>query len=110
MLSGRMFTAKGKPFSTSLIMGAGSTSTLSSMAIDKSQSQRKKSANGSGHCKQDPRVTHNSKNTLDGTEAAPFTSLSETPIATSSAASNYRNANNNNTVRVNGGRKEERIS
>ena len=93
-------------------MGAGSTSTLSSIAIDKSQSQRKQSANGSGHCKQDPGVTPISKNTRRDRDSSVHPSyhhgtkfsFSETPIATSSSASNYRNANNNNTVGVNGGR------
>jgi hypothetical protein len=59
VISSRMFTANGKPFSTSPIMGAGSTSTIASMAVDK----KRQTGGVNETVKPDPGVTPISKNT-----------------------------------------------
>ena len=102
-ISNRMFTANGKPFSTSPIMGAGSNSTastVSSIAVGKKHQMENLNANGNN--KLDPGVTPISKNTRRDRAAVPLrhphqhahTFFAETPAVLSSAH-NLTNATNN---------------
>lgn len=107
VISSRMFTANGKPFSTSPIMGAGSTSTVSSMAVEK----KKESAGVNESVKPDPGVTPISKNTRRDREYSYHYnqgnkfSFSETPGPSSTSSYGFSN-NNKKIVGGNGGRKD----
>jgi hypothetical protein len=105
VISSRMFTANGKPFSTSPIMGAGSTSTISSMAADK----KRLTGGVNESVKPDPGVTPISKNTRRDRENSYHHhynhgnkfSFAETPGP--SSVSSYGFSNNKKNV---GGRKD----